>query len=96
MTLFLVEPIASLIDRCPIAIRAFCTVGRSCEPPDVLFENRIPGPIRTRMRATAMPGEDPMTLDVPENVAEKILDLCLPRYTETGTLYNYRVKNFLS
>jgi NAD(P)-dependent dehydrogenase (short-subunit alcohol dehydrogenase family) len=55
-----------------------------------------PGPVRTRMRATAMPGEDPMTLDVPENVAEKILDLCLPAYTETGTLYNYRVKKFLA
>ena len=55
-----------------------------------------PGPIRTRMRAAAMPGEDPMTLDVPENVAEKILDLCLPGYTQTGTLYNYRVKKFLN
>jgi NAD(P)-dependent dehydrogenase (short-subunit alcohol dehydrogenase family) len=55
-----------------------------------------PGPIRTRMRATAMPGEDPMTLDTPENVAEKIVDLCLPAYTETGTLYNYRVKKFLN
>lgn len=55
-----------------------------------------PGPIRTRMRATAMPGEDPMTLDTPENVAEKILDLCLPAYAETGTLYNYRVKKFLT
>lgn len=55
-----------------------------------------PGPIRTRMRASAMPGEDPMTLDVPENVAEKILDLCLPAYTATGTLYNYRVKKFLT
>jgi NAD(P)-dependent dehydrogenase (short-subunit alcohol dehydrogenase family) len=54
-----------------------------------------PGPIRTRMRAAAMPGEDPMTLDTPENVAEKILDLCVPGYTETGTLYNYRVKKFL-
>jgi NAD(P)-dependent dehydrogenase (short-subunit alcohol dehydrogenase family) len=55
-----------------------------------------PGPIRTRMRATAVPGEDPMTLDVPENVAAKIVDLCLPSYTETGTLYNYRVKNFMN
>ena len=55
-----------------------------------------PGPVRTRMRASAMPGEDPMTLDVPENVAEKILDLCLPAYSETGTLYNYRVKKFLN
>jgi NAD(P)-dependent dehydrogenase (short-subunit alcohol dehydrogenase family) len=55
-----------------------------------------PGPIRTRMRATAMPGEDPMTLDTPENCAEKIVDLCLPAYAETGTLYNYRVKKFMT
>jgi NAD(P)-dependent dehydrogenase (short-subunit alcohol dehydrogenase family) len=55
-----------------------------------------PGPIRTRMRATAMPGEDPMTLDTPENCAERIVDLCIPSYAETGTLYNYRVKKFLS
>ena len=54
-----------------------------------------PGPIRTRMRATAMPGEDPMTLDTPENAADRIVDLCLPSYTRTGTLYNYRVKKFL-
>ena len=30
-----------------------------------------PGPTRTRMRALAMPGEDPMTLPSPEQVAEK-------------------------
>ena len=44
-----------------------------------------PGPIRTRMRASAMPGEDPMTLDTPENCAEKIIDLCVPSYTGNGT-----------
>ena len=35
-----------------------------------------PGPIRTRMRATVMPGEDPMTLDTPEQVAEFIVPMC--------------------
>jgi NAD(P)-dependent dehydrogenase (short-subunit alcohol dehydrogenase family) len=55
-----------------------------------------PGPIRTRMRASAMPGQDPMTLDTPENCAAKIIDLCVPAYTQTGTLYNYRVKKFLT
>jgi len=54
-----------------------------------------PGPIRTRMRATAMPGEDPMTLDVPENVAAKIIDMCVPDFTETGIAYDYRAKKFL-
>ena len=28
-----------------------------------------PGPIRTRMRAIVFPGEDPMTLDTPAQVA---------------------------
>ena len=49
-----------------------------------------PGPTRTRMRALAMPGEDPMTLPTPEQVAEKILDLCLPGFSETGKLYDFR------
>lgn len=54
-----------------------------------------PGPVRTRMRAQAMPGEDPMTLDTPEQVASQILRLCLPDVTETGRLYDYRAKRFL-
>ncbi len=54
-----------------------------------------PGPIRTRMRAQAMPGEDPMTLDTPDNVAAKIVELCLPSFTQTGTRYDYRSKKFL-
>jgi NAD(P)-dependent dehydrogenase (short-subunit alcohol dehydrogenase family) len=49
-----------------------------------------PGPTRTRMRATAMPGEDPDGLKTPEPVAEKIVDLCLPQFQDTGTLYDYR------
>jgi NAD(P)-dependent dehydrogenase (short-subunit alcohol dehydrogenase family) len=49
-----------------------------------------PGPTRTRMRAAAMPGEDPMTLPTPEAVAEKIVALCLPSVHETGKYYSYR------
>ena len=48
-----------------------------------------PGPIRTRMRAQAMPGEDPASLEPPANVAEKIVELCLPTFQETGRLYSY-------
>ncbi len=54
-----------------------------------------PGPTRTRMRALVMPGEDPMTLPTPEEVADKILDLCLPSFTETGKLYDYRAGKLL-
>ncbi len=48
-----------------------------------------PGPTRTRMRALVMPGEDPMTLPTPEQVAEKIVDLCLPSFSATGKLYDF-------
>ena len=54
-----------------------------------------PGPTRTRMRAQVMPGEDPMTLPTAEEVAEKILDLCLPNFSETGKLYDYRAGKLL-
>jgi NAD(P)-dependent dehydrogenase (short-subunit alcohol dehydrogenase family) len=49
-----------------------------------------PGPTRTRMRAMAMPGENPMTLPAPDDVAAKIVDLCLPSFHETGKLYDFR------
>ncbi|KJC59806.1 oxidoreductase [Bradyrhizobium sp. LTSPM299] len=51
-----------------------------------------PGPIRTRMRATVFPGEDPMTLDTPDQAAEFILPMCSPAWTETGKLYDYKAR----
>jgi NAD(P)-dependent dehydrogenase (short-subunit alcohol dehydrogenase family) len=53
------------------------------------------GPVRTRMRAQAMPGEDPMTLETPDKVAEKIVALCLPSMQESGKLYSYQKGKFL-
>jgi len=55
-----------------------------------------PGPTRTRMRALAMPGEDPLALPTPEQVAEKILGLCLPSFIETGKLYDFRAGKLLN
>jgi NAD(P)-dependent dehydrogenase (short-subunit alcohol dehydrogenase family) len=55
-----------------------------------------PGPIRTRMRATVFPGEDPMTLDTPEQAAELILPMCAPEWTETGKLYDYKTRKLVS
>jgi NAD(P)-dependent dehydrogenase (short-subunit alcohol dehydrogenase family) len=51
-----------------------------------------PGPARTRMRAMVMPGEDPQTLPTPQDVAERILPLCLPSFAETGKIYDFRKK----
>lgn len=54
-----------------------------------------PGPIRTRMRAQAFPGEDPQTLETPDRVAERIVELCLPSTQESGKLYAYQKGKFL-
>jgi NAD(P)-dependent dehydrogenase (short-subunit alcohol dehydrogenase family) len=48
-----------------------------------------PGPARTKLRAIIMPGEDPETLTPPEQIAELVLPLCLPAFTETGRLYDF-------
>jgi NAD(P)-dependent dehydrogenase (short-subunit alcohol dehydrogenase family) len=55
-----------------------------------------PGPVRTRMRATLFPGEDPMTLDTPEEVAEFIVPMCSPDWTETGKFYDYKSRTLMS
>ncbi len=55
-----------------------------------------PGPVRTRMRAQVFPGEDPMTLDTPEQVAAFILPMCSPDWSETGKLYDYKARKLLS
>jgi len=54
-----------------------------------------PGPIRTRMRAQAMPGEDPMTLATPDQAAEKVVELCLPSCTDSGKLYNFPARTLM-
>jgi NAD(P)-dependent dehydrogenase (short-subunit alcohol dehydrogenase family) len=48
-----------------------------------------PGPMRTRMRASAMPGEDPSRLKPPEELALKIMTLVSPAWTQTGKLYDF-------
>jgi hypothetical protein len=49
------------------------------------------------MRASLMPGEDPMTLRTPEEFAPMVASFCSPESTETGKLYDYRegrIKNW--
>ena len=55
-----------------------------------------PGPTRTRMRAQVMPGEDPMTLPPPEDIAEKIVELCMPGFSETGRIYDFPTRKLMS
>lgn len=49
-----------------------------------------PGPTRTRMRATAMPGEDPETLPAPEEIARKIAPLFSPTCDRHGEIISFR------
>lgn len=48
-----------------------------------------PGPIRTAMRAKAMPGEDPETLQTPDALAPKLVDLVSPAFDRTGMLFDF-------
>ena len=55
-----------------------------------------PGGMRTRMRAAAMPGEDPQTLPTPDELAPKLMRLLAPEWTETGKLYDFPSDKVLS
>ena len=48
-----------------------------------------PGPLRTAMRRAAMPGEDPLTLRTPEDLAPHIVKLALPSWDQTGKIYDF-------
>lgn len=48
-----------------------------------------PGPTRTRLRAETMPGEDPSTLPTAEAVAEQLVTLCAPDFSDTGAIYRF-------
>jgi NAD(P)-dependent dehydrogenase (short-subunit alcohol dehydrogenase family) len=55
-----------------------------------------PGATRTKMRAQAMPGEDPSTLPAVEDIAAHLLKLADPALSETGMLYDARQARFLA
>ena len=63
---------------------------------NVVVTSVNPGPLRTRMRAAAMPGEDPDTLRTPEDVAPAIVALCSPDHRDTGKLYDFTADRLLS
>jgi NAD(P)-dependent dehydrogenase (short-subunit alcohol dehydrogenase family) len=56
-------------------------------PVKVMLVN--PGPLRTKMRAEAVPGEDPMTLRTPEELAVKIVPMLSPGWSQSGKIYDF-------
>ena len=49
-----------------------------------------PGPMRTRLRAAAFPGEDPLSVPLPDDAAVPLVGLCLPAETRHGEVVRYR------
>jgi NAD(P)-dependent dehydrogenase (short-subunit alcohol dehydrogenase family) len=55
-----------------------------------------PGPLRTRMRAEAMPGENPQLLRTPEDLAPEIVNLALPTSMEHGRIFDFPTGRMLA
>jgi NAD(P)-dependent dehydrogenase (short-subunit alcohol dehydrogenase family) len=66
------------------------TYAAECSTTNVRANLFSPGPVRTGMRAKAFPGEDPMTLPTPEDVAPQAVALGLPAETRNGEIINFK------
>ena len=55
-----------------------------------------PGPIRTAMRGKAFPGENPLTLKTPEDLAPTFLQLADPALVENGSVYDFKSRAWLA
>ncbi len=66
------------------------TYAAECTGANVKVNVLDPGPVRTLMRAKAMPGEDPATLPRPEELTPMILEALSSGYDKTGGLIKFR------
>jgi NAD(P)-dependent dehydrogenase (short-subunit alcohol dehydrogenase family) len=66
------------------------TYAAECAGSTVKVNLLNPGPLRTLMRAKAMPGEDPSTLKRPEEIAPLIVELLSPSNQRNGELVNFQ------
>ncbi len=66
------------------------TWAAECRKTHVRVNVVDPGPMRTQLRAAAMPGEDPETLPHPDEMAPMVVDLMLPACTRQGEIVHFR------
>ena len=66
------------------------TYAVECEGTNVKVNLINPGPMRTLMRAKAMPGEDPAYLVKPEEMAFKVVEMLSPAYQLNETVINFQ------
>lgn len=71
------------------------TYAAETEQTDIRVNLFSPGPVRTAMRAKAMPGEDPEKLPQPSDVAGYIADMVEPGWSHTGVTFDYRSKSII-
>ena len=72
------------------------TYAAEVESFDITANLLNPGPLRTKMRAEAMPGEDPMTLRTPEEIAPDVVAMLSPDETRTGLIYDFPSRSWLA
>lgn len=66
------------------------TYAVECSVTNIKVNLLNPGPLRTAMRKKAMPGEDPMSLRTPDDLAPKIVDMLSPGYPETEQVIHFQ------
>ena len=66
------------------------TYAAECRDTNLKVNLLNPGPMRTAMRAKAMPGEDPTILPAPEEIAPQIVDMLSPSFGMSETIANFR------
>jgi NAD(P)-dependent dehydrogenase (short-subunit alcohol dehydrogenase family) len=66
------------------------TYAAECEGGKVKVNLLNPGPMRTAMRKKAMPGEDPATLPVPEDLTPRIVEMLSPAYVRNETIISFQ------
>jgi NAD(P)-dependent dehydrogenase (short-subunit alcohol dehydrogenase family) len=66
------------------------TYATECASTNVKVNLLSPGPLRTAMRAKAMPGEDPETLARPDAVAPLIVELLSPECGKNGEIVAFK------
>ncbi|MFZ1992437.1 MAG: SDR family NAD(P)-dependent oxidoreductase [Alphaproteobacteria bacterium] len=60
-----------------------------CESTNVRVNLLDPGVARTKMRASFAPGEDPMTIPAPEEIAPLFVELARPSLNSNGDLFHF-------
>ncbi|CAN1566942.1 FabG Dehydrogenases with different specificities (related to short-chain alcohol dehydrogenases) [Rhabdaerophilaceae bacterium] len=77
-----------------LMVRTYAEEVRNISPIRVMLVN--PGAMRTRMRAEAAPGEDPMSLPEPKDLAPHFVAMASPEWQESGKLFDFRSRSVLS